>query len=340
MTTANPSLVLRGPADLRVESGPDEDPGPGMVKVDVLAVGICGSDVHGSAGETGRRAVGGVMGHEIAGRVGALGPDVTGWATGDLVTIDPVIGCGSCRHCATARANRCARARIIGVDPHLRGGFAHSLIVPAGQLIRCSAPPSLTALVEPLAVGLNAIRRLPAVRDTTILVIGAGMIGLACVWAARRSGARTVYCADVLPDRVSRVEALGGIGLDVSIRPVTEQLIEVDIDGVVDATGSRQTVAAAVTVCPPGGTVVLVGMASPELDLSAYQLVTAERSLVGSFCSPRAVFVECVRAVESGEVDPDAFVDSRIDLSQAPSVIAELAGGHRHSVKTLIVAGE
>lgn len=342
------ALVFHGARRMSLDSVAVPAPAPDQVLVRVTSVGICGSDVHGFAGETGRRLAGTIMGHEIAGVVHALGAAVDGCAVGDTVCVNPVVGCGRCAACAVGESNRCDRVRVIGVSPDLPGGLADYVVAPASNLVRFHSagdrPPLEASLVEPLAVGLNAVRRAGVRAGDRVAVIGLGMIGLACVWAALRDGAAAVYAGDADASRLLGVEPFAGSG---DVRPVDlsgsatlrDRLRDhgsTHVDAVIDAVGVSATVAGGLDVLRPGGTLALVGMGAPRLELTAYNVSTAERTIAGSFCYTRQVFAECAAALMSGEVDARLFIDDVISSAQAPAAFRALADGARSSVKTVV----
>src|SRR5690606_30027862 len=175
------ALVFHGPWELGVEERPDPVAGAGEVVLKVVATGICGSDVHGYTGENGRRFPGQVMGHETVARVHELGADVTELAPGDLVTVHPVLSCGTCPACVAGRDHRCPTKKVVGVAPEVSSAFADYLVVPAKNAVRLpeSMPVEYGALVEPLSVGYHAVvRSAPTERDR-VLVVGGGPIGQA-----------------------------------------------------------------------------------------------------------------------------------------------------------------
>jgi threonine dehydrogenase-like Zn-dependent dehydrogenase len=321
---------------------------PGDVIVEVIAAGICGSDIHGFAGETGRRTVGMVMGHEVVGVVSSVGTGVQNWQAGDQVCVNPVIGCRQCSACLAGLTNRCPRRKVLGVAPDLVGAFAERICVPATNLVpfqpEGDVGPNFGSLVEPLAVGLNAARQAGIRPGDSVAVIGLGMIGLACVWAALREGAARVFAADLDQSRATLLsELLPGepiVAVDprqTSIIDATRAVYPDGLDVAIDAVGMSSTCRDALSAVRAGGTVALVGMGAPQLELSAYELTANEKRLVGCFCYSEQTFAECAHAVASGQVDPAVFVDTVVAMTDAPAVFAELASGRRTSVKTLIL---
>jgi len=171
------------------------------VLVRVIATGICGSDVHGFTGENGRREFGQVMGHETVGRIEALGSDVPsgpGLEIGNLVTVNPVIGCGHCARCLSGNSQVCADKTVIGVSSAYISAFAELFVAPVSNVVPLTpgTPAEYGALVEPLAVGYHAARRGGIRSGDSVLVVGGGPIGQACVLAAQRLGAEQVVLSE------------------------------------------------------------------------------------------------------------------------------------------------
>src|SRR5688572_25820556 len=285
------ALVLADFWKLTVDDVPEPEPGPGDVLIEVVATGICGSDIHGYTGENGRRVRGQVMGHETVGRVLEVGAEAgDGLAVGDAVAVNPVLWCGTCRQCAVGREQACPDKLVIGVTPQLRSAFAERMAVPARNAVKLPAgmPIEHGALVEPLAVGYHALARGGCREGDTVLVLGGGPIGQACVLAAQRLGAQRVVVSEPAPQRRELTARLGAAIVDPAATDDFAASVHAALDGdptlVVDAVGTSNTLAAAFACAPIGTTVVLVGMSVPALDVAAYEISTKERSVVGSFC--------------------------------------------------------
>ena len=291
------ALVLRDFYDIAVEERPDPVAGPGQAVVEVIATGICGSDFHGYSGENGRRHPGQVMGHETVGRVRDLGPDVEGVAIGQLVTVNPVMSCHECPACLSGQEHWCSRRVVLGVAPEIPAAFADRVAVPASNIVPLPEhmPEELGALAEPMAVGYHAVRRGQPNPDDRVLVIGGGPIGQACLLAARRLGVQAMALSDVSPSRRDLCARLGAEVVDPTAGNLPEAVAD-RLGGpatlVVDAVGVNRTVADAMAASSLGSRIVLVGMGSPQLDLAAYTLSTAERSLIGSFTYTAAEFIQ------------------------------------------------
>ena len=208
------ALVLKTYKQFTCEDVPVPEFGPDEVLVAVKACGICGSDVHGMDGSTGRRRPPIIMGHEAAGVIAKAGGAVTGWKPGDRVTFDSTIYCGQCDFCHAGRINLCSNRRVLGVscDEYRQdGAFAEFVAVPARIIYRL--PDALSfehaALVEPLSIALHATRVAQSSRGQTAVVIGAGIIGLMLVQALRAAACEQIIVVDVAPERLAMAAQLG-----------------------------------------------------------------------------------------------------------------------------------
>jgi threonine dehydrogenase-like Zn-dependent dehydrogenase len=337
------ALVLADFWKLTVEDVPEPEPGPGDVLIEIVATGICGSDLHGYTGENGRRVRGQVMGHETVGRVLAVDPAAgTDLAVGDAVAVNPVLWCGECRQCGTGREQSCPDKRIIGVAPELTSAFAERMTVPARNAVKLPAgmPVEHGALVEPLAVGHHALVRGDCRAGEAVLVLGGGPIGQACVLAARRQGADRVAVSEPAPHRRELNARLGAAVVDPSVPDDFAAAVHAALDGeptlVVDAVGSPQTLAAAFACAPIGTTVVLVGMGAPTLDVAAYEISTKERSVVGSFCYSAAEFRDTAQWAATVPDRLAALIEGRTDLDGGPASFEALARGTDPASKVLV----
>src|SRR5882724_12474520 len=201
------ALVLKEYKRFSYEEVAVPNPAAEEVLVSVKACGICGSDVHGMDGSTGRRRPPIIMGHEAAGVVASIGSAVNGWKAGDRVTFDSTIYCGRCDFCRSGLINLCEHRRVLGVsceEYRQHGAFAEFLAVPQRILYRVpeQLPLEQAALVEPFAIALHAVGRASPKPEETAVVVGAGMIGLALVQALRASGCQKIIAVDLAPDRL------------------------------------------------------------------------------------------------------------------------------------------
>ena len=253
------ALLLSQYKNLEVVDLPTPTPRPGEVLVQVAACGICGSDVHGYDGSTGRRIPPVVMGHEAAGAIAAIGPEVSGFAVGDRVTFDSTVYCGTCDYCLKGEVNLCNNRQVIGVscaEFRRAGAFAEYVTIPARIVYRLPEALSFeeAAMLEAVSVALHGVRVSELEGGETALVIGAGMIGLLLLQAARVAGCSRVFVADIDATRLKLAADLGadetvqasGAGLVQEILRLTDGR---GVDVVFEAVGRNETVAASNRLC-------------------------------------------------------------------------------------------
>lgn len=336
------ALVFRGAWEMDVETWADPEPGPGEVLIAITATGICGSDIHGFSGENGRRHPGQVMGHETVGRVVAVGGDVqSDLRPGTLVTVNPVIGCGRCAACAGGAEQSCSQRRVIGVTPEIASAFADLMLAPARNVVVLpeTMPEEYGALVEPLAVGYHAALRGNCTPHDTVLVIGGGPIGQACVLAARRLGSQRVVVTEPNPRRRELVTALGAVAVDPATGDVAAAVAAVlgaPATLVLDAVGSTGSVDDATRCSSFGARIVLVGMNAPRIELAAYAVSTEERSVIGSFCYSAEDFRRTAQWVGGAPAELRHLIDGRVDLHGASTAFMQLARGDSQASKVLV----
>ncbi len=286
-------------------------PGAGEVLIEVAACGICGSDVHGFDGTSGRRIPPIVMGHEAAGVVATLGAGVTGYAVGDRVTFDSTVYCGVCEFCRRGEVNLCDDRQVVGVscgEYRRAGAFAEFVTVPERILYRLPEGLSFAeaAMLEAVSVGLHAVRVAEMEKGATALVIGAGMIGLLTMQAARAAGCGRVVLADV---DASRLELGAELGADAVVNSRETGLVEEvlrwtggrGVDVVFEAVGRGDTVGMAVDCVRKGGTVVLVGNIAAEVGLPLQKVVTRQIRMQGS-CASAGEYTEAMRLMAEGRI--------------------------------------
>ncbi|MET2716152.1 L-idonate 5-dehydrogenase [Streptomyces harbinensis] len=285
------ACTVHGAGDLRIEERTTPGPGPGEIAVAIALGGICGSDLHyyhqGRVGDFAVREPM-VLGHEVVGHVAALGPTTTGPAVGTPVAIHPATPCGSCPECAADRRNICGHTRYLGSAahlPHVQGGFAQRVNVPAAQLR--PLPPGLAldraVLAEPLSVALHAVNRAGDVRGKRVLVTGAGPIGCLVVAALRHRGAAEIVASDLV-DEPLRIAAAVGATATVRADHPDDPAWSAPFDITIEASGAPAGLRTCVERTRRGGTVVLLGLLPPgEIGLLGNVTVTRELDLRGAF---------------------------------------------------------
>lgn len=340
-------LVLEDWWTLVVAERPDPVPADDQVLLEIHATGICGSDIHGFTGATGRRQVGQVMGHETVGRIVALGAGVDpeyGLQPGTVATVNPVVSCGHCAACRAGAQQACPDKSVIGVDPAVTSAFADKMLAPAANVVPLpdTMPIEYGALIEPLSVGHHAIRRGRIGPDDRVLVVGGGPIGQACVLAARREGAARVAVSEPNPARRALNEKLGATALDLTAPADTESVAVAGALGapptvVVDAVGSSASLDSAFRVATQGSVIVLVGMGEADLAVRGYEVSTQERSIVGSFCYNCEEFSATAAWVGTAPEELGLLIEGRVDLPGGADAFTGLARGENPASKVLVL---
>jgi L-iditol 2-dehydrogenase len=339
------ALVLDDYKKLNLRDVTQPVPTPGEVLVRVAACGICGSDVHGYDGSSGRRVPPIVMGHEAAGEVAALGDGVTGFAPGDRVTFDSTIFCGECPFCARGAINLCDRRTVLGVscgEYRRSGAFAEFVTVPARILHHL--PPSLSfaeaAMLEPAAVALHAVRVSEMNAGKTALVLGAGMIGLLTMQAARARGAARVLIADI---DATRLEIARSLGADEILHLSGEDLArEVTArtgggaDIAFEAVGRQETIDAAIASVRKGGTVTLIGNIAPRVTIPLQVVVSRQLRLQGTAASA-GEYPQAIAMIAGGEIQVKPLITAIAPLEDGPRWFERLYA-HEPNLMKIVLA--
>ncbi|HWQ15012.1 MAG TPA: galactitol-1-phosphate 5-dehydrogenase [Roseiflexaceae bacterium] len=334
------ALVYEGPWHMPLREVAAPEPGPDDVVVRVQAVGVCGSDVHGFTGSTGRRTPGIVMGHEFAGTVAAVGAEVSDYRPGDRVIVQPLVVCGACAMCRAGRPNVCQRRTMIGMTYH--GAYAELVRVPQRQLYRMPAGLSWEhgALAEPLAVALHAVNQTPLNLMETVAIVGAGPIGLLALLATRLKGAGTV----IITDRSAhRLELARRLGADLAIN-VAEQdaaaAVRAATGGLgahaaIEAVGITPTVQQALAVTRIGGHVTWIGNSAPEVTVPMQQVVTQEITIRGVY-GFNEEFGQAIDALATGRINAAPLIEQVAPLEDGPRLVHDLARGTLEAAKVVL----
>lgn len=341
------ALVLREYNQFSYDDVPAPEIGPTDVLIAVKACGICGSDVHGMDGSTGRRRPPIIMGHEAAGVVARVGPQVNRWKPGDRVTFDSTIYCGSCAFCRRGEVNLCDNRRVLGVscDEYRQpGAFADLVTVPERILYALPAglPFEHAALVEPFAIAFHAVgRKKPALNDTAV-IIGCGMIGLALLQTARLAGFGRIVAVDTAPDRLAQAE---GLGADAVVNTSPGDAVTAvrraigggasGADHVFEAVGLPATVDLAVRCARKGGAVTLVGNVAADVQLPLQVVVTRELSLFGS-CASAGEYPACLDMMARGAIDPKPLLSAVAPLREGAAWFQRLHARERGLLKVIL----
>jgi L-iditol 2-dehydrogenase len=339
------ALLLSKYKHLEIANLPVPVPEPFDVLVQVAACGICGSDVHGYDGTSGRRIPPLVMGHEAAGIVAAIGSEVTGFAVGDRVTFDSTVYCGVCMFCRKGEVNLCDDRQVVGVscgDYSRAGAFAEYVAVPARIVYKL--PENLAfaeaAMLEAVSVALHAVAVSKLEGEETALIIGAGMIGLLTLQAAHAAGCSRVFVADIDTTRLKSAMELGADKtLLASGEALTQEILQLTggrgVDVVFEAVGRNETVTAAIDCVRKGGTVTLVGNISPQVDLPLQKVVSRQIRLQGS-CASCGEYPEAMKLMSAGRIRVGPLITAVAPLSDGPAWFDRLHSGEPNLMKVVL----
>jgi L-iditol 2-dehydrogenase len=339
------ALLLTGYMNLQVTELAEPEIGAADVLVRVRACGICGSDVHGLDGRTGRRIPPLVMGHEAAGTIETIGRDVRGWRAGDRVTFDSTISCGECYYCQRGEINLCDQREVLGVscgDYRRHGAFAEYVAVPARILYRLPGglPFEHAAMIEAVSVAVHAVALTPHTAGGTAVVIGCGMIGQLTIQAARAAGFTSVIAVDIDD---ARLELARRAGADAVLNSkMCDTAAEVGArtggrgaEAVLEAVGATEPIQAAIACARKGGTVTLIGNTSPMIELPLQEVVTRQIRLQGS-CASAGEYPRCIELLTSGEIQVGDLITARATLEEAAGWFARLYRREPNLMKVIV----
>jgi L-iditol 2-dehydrogenase len=328
------ALLLTAPSQLALVEFPQPQPAEGEVLIRVKACGICGSDIHGWDGSTGRRRPPLIMGHEAAGEIAALGPQVTGWRVGERVTFDSTISCGKCGPCRGGHINLCDDRRVLGVAPaeyRQHGAFAEYLALPARILYRLPAGLSFeqAAMVEPVSIAIHATQRVRVNPGDTAVVVGSGLIGLLVVQALRWAGVRRIIAVDLEPRRLALARELGATEtLQSDACDVPSEVARLTdgrgADLAYEVVGVSSTLQLALACLRKGGSAVLVGNLAASTDFPLQAVVTRELTLYGT-CSSAGEYPLCLDLISRGIIRVQPMISLVAPLAEGPAWFQRLS---------------
>ncbi len=339
------ALLYTQPYTFEYTDVPDPIVGDDDVLVRIKACGICGSDVAGHTGKTGRRLPPLIMGHEAAGVVEQVGRNVAGFAPGDHICFDSTVYCNQCPACKQGLFNRCVKRQVLGVSvPEFKrnGAFAELLAVP--HWICAKLPDHMScvqaALLEPASIGVHAAGRVPITNRDTVVVLGAGTIGLFLLQATRLRGAKTVVACDLNDFRLGLAEQ---VGADLSVNSGKVDLKQEILrrtdgrgaDVVFEAIGFAETFRQAVSLTRTGGHVVAVGNLQKEVEFNLQELVSRELTFTGSYASS-GEFRTCIDLIASGKINVAPLVSEVLPLKDGPAAFKRLLDAKENLLKIVL----
>ncbi|NRG43044.1 NAD(P)-dependent alcohol dehydrogenase [Rathayibacter sp. VKM Ac-2835] len=315
--------VLTGERALSIE----ERPVPAVDRHDVLikvaAVGVCGSDVHYFRhGKIGDFVVNSplILGHELSGVIVAVGKDVSPERIGQRVAVEPQKPCHHCRECLAGRYNLCPFMEFYATPP-IDGAFAGYVAIES--IFAHAVPDNLSdeaaALLEPLSVAITTMRKAGIVPGSSVLIAGAGPIGIICAQTARAFGAAEVIVSDLVPEKRERALRYGATRV---IDPVETDVATagLDVNAFIDASGSPRAVFSGIKAVRPAGTAVLVGLGNPEMTLPIEHIQNLEISVTGIF-RYTDTWPTGIHLVSTGQIDLDSLVTGRFDLEHVEDAL-------------------
>jgi 2-desacetyl-2-hydroxyethyl bacteriochlorophyllide A dehydrogenase len=318
---------------------PDPDPGPGEVVVAVAYCGICGSDLHMLPSPV--IAAGTVMGHEFSGRVAAVGDGVSGWSEGERVAVIPIDPCGECPNCLAGNEHLCMQAPLRGHGLGGRpGAYAERVVAPASSLFQL--PDGVSdehgALVEPLAVGVHAVRLAEADPGEPAIVLGAGPIGVMTALAARAAGHERLVVVEPGKRRRERIEALRFDAVPLEgVHEAAVAALGGELPAVVwECAGHRDALGLGLELVRGAGTVVAVGVLEEPVPLNQLLLILKEARIQGAFAYRREDFAEALELLRSGTVPADKLITDVVPLDRAQELFDELRRPGTEQLKVLL----
>lgn len=340
------ALVLQAYKDLVYTEAPEPAMGLDQVLIQVRACGICGSDVHGMDGSSGRRIPPIIMGHEAAGLIVDVGEEVAGWRIGDRVTFDSTVYCGKCFFCRRGEMNLCDNRRVLGVscdEYRQHGAFAEYVAVPQRILYRL--PDDLAfeeaAIVEALSIAFHAVGRAPVTLGDTAVVVGAGTIGLLVIQSLRHAGCGQIIAVDLDANRLAMAKQLGADEGLIADTDDVVSAVHAQTGGrgaalAFEAVGLSATLSMAVSSLRKGGTLTMIGNLSAHADLPLQDAVTRELSLYGS-CASNGEYPACLEMIARGAVDVRPLISAVAPLSEGADWFTRLYQREPGLMKVVLV---
>ena len=315
------------------------------VLIRVKSCGICGSDIHGYDGSTGRRRPPVIMGHEASGVIEQVGDAVSGWSCGDRVTFDSTIYCNECDSCRKGYVNLCSNRRVIGVsceDYRQDGAFAEYIAVPAHILYRIPDNVSFdqAAMIEPLSIAFHAANLAPHPIGATAAVVGTGKIGMLLIQTLRMYGFGTIIA---IKHSENQKEIIYQSGADHCICTANEDAVSQinritdghGVDCVFEAAGNEKTINLCIDICKRNGQIVLVGNSSPKVTVPLQAIVTKQLHICGS-CASSGEYPACLDAISRKLINTDILIGGTAPLEDGPQWFDKLYTEHGNNLKVIL----
>jgi threonine dehydrogenase-like Zn-dependent dehydrogenase len=313
--------------------------------VRIRAAAICGSDVHGFDGSTGRRVPPVIMGHEASGEVVGIGKAVKNFALGDRITFDSTIYCGECDFCKEGSVNLCDNRKVLGVscEEYRRDGtFAEFVVIPENIAFRLPEELSYeeAALTEPAAVAAHALRITPLALNETIAVVGSGLIGLLLIQILKASTSGKIIALDTDVSRLETAISMGAdYGLDPSLPETASKILQISggkgPERIFEAVGTSHSIKTAVTLVRKGGSVTLIGNIQPSIELPLQIVVARQITLLGS-CAISGEYPAVLDLMVRKKINVKPLISAVAPLSEGPQWLERLYNREKGLLKIVL----
>lgn len=337
------SLLYQGPRKLELVDCKAPVPGAGEVLLAVKACGICGSDVHGYLGITGRRIPGVAMGHEFSAVVAGLDEGVKDYNIGDRVVVQPIDACWECTYCREGNNNLCSQRSLIGVL-EVQGAMAEYICVPERLLVPLadSCTFEIGALAEPLTVAYAAVNKIDDYSGKTVLIVGAGMIGLCILEMLKFKKPERIIISDLSNKRLQRAKRRGA---DEIINPMEQDYIQAlsDLtdgemcDISIEAVGVEAAVNQSIRALKKNGKTIWAGLSQKEIKINMHDVVVPQCTIIGSMNYTHREFTEVVELLAAGKIQTDGLITTYIYLDEAADMFEKIHEKPDDYLKVIIV---
>lgn len=333
--------VMVEPGVIEFENIPVPKPKAGQLVVKMLRIGVCGSDIHVNHGMHPYTSYPVTQGHEVSAVVHEIGPDVSGFAVGDLVTIQPQVVCGECYPCTHGEYHICDSLKVMGFQT--TGMASEFFLTDAQRVLRLPAgmTPDEGAMVEPVAVACHALGRVPTLEGLNVLVLGAGPIGNLVAQSAKGFGAKSVMISDISDQRLDKAS---DVGIDFTINPmkksVGDALVEnfgsSKADVIFECVGAQATIDTAVSNARKGTTIVIVGVFGerPVVDLGYVQ--DRELKIVGTAMYQTNDYLKAIELIEDGTVKLSPLMTKHFPFMEYKKAYTYIDANKDESMKVFI----
>lgn len=309
------------------------------VLIKVKSTGICGSDLHAYRGVHPFRKPPVVLGHEVSGIIEELGKNITEFKIGDKVTVEPNIGCSKCEYCSEGHYNLCEQKKVPGVSDWT-GTFSEYFVAPGKTIYKLSDNLSFDegALIEPLAVGVHAVRQAGIKLGDSVAILGAGTIGLMNLVAAKQAGATKIFITDFLDYNLGKAKQLGAdYALNPSREKVSEKIKEVSpygVNKVIITAAFKPAWEEALRISKKGGDICVVGMFEEEIGVNFLDMLMTQKSIMTSWLYLREDFITAIEIAKKVNLKP--LITHKLSLHKASEGLKKMDERKENIIKIIL----